>query len=347
MNVINNDSNRNVDIFSEIVKVGKVIAKEESLVIKHKTWLKSICSLGFDSASLFFYDDKAQTLIKAGREYSISQRSLIAIVLDKKASVHIDSIEYEGIKYKDRWQDFYNSLHRQFQSMVCSPVFWRGKILGVLNVESYEKNYFDQDAIKIVEMFSFLAGPLLFEEAQIRETSEELTPELEAIELIRKLRSNQVLILGKDSEPEVAILRNIKTLLEKKGFRSILVKDLQEIPEVTNEEKVRILASLCRFVICEDSYPAGQIAELKMCAINRIPTAILREKGKGSTWMTRDYPFDFSFIKEFYYFRNDVKFIEKAVSSAINWANKLLKKKEEYLNDLYPWRESGSKKTDQ
>jgi len=88
--------------------------------------------------------------------------------------------------------------------------------------------------------------------------------------------------------------------ISQEQFR-VFAKRAPDIPEMSNEEKVRVLADTSRFVVLENSFPAGQIAELKMCATNRIITASIRQSGKGSSWMVGDYSKDFDFINEFEY----------------------------------------------
>lgn len=46
-----------------------------------------------------------------------------------------------------------------------------------------------------------------------------------------------------------------------------------------------------KFAVVEDSVASGHIAEFEYCKNNRVILALLREKGKGSTWMIGDAPF--------------------------------------------------------
>jgi len=155
--------------------------------------------------------------------------------------------------------------------------------------------------------------------------------------IISKFKENTVLVLGKDTGEELKLLQRIQKILSDLNYNSIIVKDLDDIPAQSNEEKVRLCAHLSKFSIIENSYPAGQIAELsKICSTSRIVTATLRESGKGSTYMVTDYDIDYNHIKEFIY--EDSCDLENKVKDAVVWAEGYIKGKIEYLNKTYYWR---------
>lgn len=54
-----------------------------------------------------------------------------------------------------------------------------------------------------------------------------------------------------------------------------------------------------RFVLLDNSFAAGQIAELKIRATNRFVNG--RAQAAGSSWMVADHDLDFNFMKEFEY----------------------------------------------
>lgn len=156
-------------------------------------------------------------------------------------------------------------------------------------------------------------------------------------EIISKFKRNTVLVLGKDTGEELQVLRNIQKVLADLNYDSIIVKDLDDEPSQSNEEKVRLCAQLARFTILENSYPSGQIAELsKICSTSRIVTAVVREKNKGSSYMVTDYDIDYKHIKEFEY--NNPKDLETKIKLATEWAESFIAEKIEYLNKIYYWR---------
>lgn len=97
-----------------------------------------------------------------------------------------------------------------------------------------------------------------------------------------------------------------------------------------------MLASLSRFIICENTFASGHIDELKICASNRFTTAIIQEENKGATWMQTDYKIDYKYIKTFTY--ANIFEIPIIVKKAVKWAEQRLKKRTELLNKLYKWR---------
>jgi hypothetical protein len=152
---------------------------------------------------------------------------------------------------------------------------------------------------------------------------------------IPTLKQQMVLVLGQDTT-HINRLKAIQNHLSSHGYSGIIVKEQTDIDIQSVEEKVNMLASLCRFVICDNSFASGHIDELKICAQNRFVTAVIQEKGKGATWMQSDYRVDFSFIDIFEY--PDVAGIPLAVDQAVKWADKKLDDRKNVFNSLYTWR---------
>lgn len=160
----------------------------------------------------------------------------------------------------------------------------------------------------------------------------------EAVHLLASLPSfkeKAVLVLGQDTT-EIHRLRAIEDSLGYLGYEGLVVKDISDIDIQSIEEKVNMLASLCRFVICENSVASGHIDELKICANNRFVTAIVQQEGMGATWMQADYSKDFAFIKTFTY--RDVKSIDSCVRQAVDWAEDKVEDRRQFFNNLYNWR---------
>jgi predicted aspartyl protease len=152
---------------------------------------------------------------------------------------------------------------------------------------------------------------------------------------IPSLKKSLVLILGQDTT-EIFRLRIVQQHLAQKGYNGIIVKEQPDINIQSIEEKVNMLASLCRFIVCDNSFTSGHIDELKICAINRFVTAIIQEKGKGATWMQVDYKYDFSFMNTFYY--DDPSDIPNAANQAIAWAENKLNDRKLIYDKIYTWR---------
>jgi len=186
---------------------------------------------------------------------------------------------------------------------------------------------------------SLLASTLAraMEDQQVTQLSSPTTGAEGIVAMVSRSRLQQVLVLGKDSGAELERLHSISTLLAAAGYAPILVKEHEDIPELSNEEKVRVFADHSRFVVLENSFPAGQIAEIKMCSNNRIITAAMRERGQGSSYMVTDYSNDYDFIKEFEYEMTSDSLCV-AINLAVAWAEEQIKRRINYYNNLYPWR---------
>ncbi len=152
---------------------------------------------------------------------------------------------------------------------------------------------------------------------------------------IGNFKKATVLVLGQDTT-EIHRLRAIQKRLKALGYTGIVVKDVADIEIQSIEEKVNMLASLCRFILCENSVASGHIDELKICASNRFVTAVLQQEGMGATWMQADYSLDYGFMKTFKY--SDLEGINSAVDASVEWAETKQEERRSFLNNLYHWR---------
>ncbi len=152
---------------------------------------------------------------------------------------------------------------------------------------------------------------------------------------IGSFKKATVLVLGQDTT-ELHRLKTIQQRLRELGYTGIIVKDVADIEIQSIEEKVNMLASLTRFIICENSVASGHIDELKICASNRFVTAILQQEGMGATWMQADYPLDYSFMKTFKY--SNLAGIKSAIDASVEWAETKQEERRNFLNALYHWR---------
>ena len=155
------------------------------------------------------------------------------------------------------------------------------------------------------------------------------------LEAVPDIKKSTALIIGQDTT-EIYRLHAIQKRLRHHGYTGIIIKEISDIEIQSVEEKVNMLASLCRFIICENSVPSGHIDELKICAFNRYVTAILQEKGLGATMMQADYPLDYSFMKMFTY--PSISDMDPVIDNAIKWAELKVEERRKYFNNLYGWR---------
>jgi hypothetical protein len=202
-------------------------------------------------------------------------------------------------------------------------------LLGKVAIDRNQPNaFFSDDELKTLKLIGYITAARW---SQIEATQRTLNP----AEYLRLFKKSNVLILGKDTGAQLVHLRSIQEIVCGIGYRAEIVKDAPEIPEMSNEDKVRALADSSRFVLLENSFAAGQIVEMKIMSTNRIVTAILREEGLGSSWMVSDYDIDFAFMREFVYTPDT---LEEVVGAACKWAEQFVAGRVEQLARRYPWR---------
>lgn len=167
----------------------------------------------------------------------------------------------------------------------------------------------------------------------------ELLAEYSIVDWLRSTKEQTVLILGKDTLPEIQILRHIQKIVGRHRYKPVLVKDFEDIDSMSIEQKVIAFAQASRFAIIENTFPAGQIDECRLCAMNRIVTVMLRQKGTGSSFLVSDYDVDFPFMKEFVYTPHGHKTnLTKVIPRALEWAEAMLKRRASFYRRKYPWR---------
>jgi hypothetical protein len=220
-------------------------------------------------------------------------------------------------------------------SILMFPLIREDKVIGIFSLSSKSKKSFSKAFVAKLKPFSYLLADSIIPITSKSKGNDVVTS-------VRRFRKKQILILGKDTGSEASYLVTISKFLKKNGYSPVRVKDYPDIPELSNEEKVRVFADNCRFVILENSFAAGQIAEIKMLSTNRIITATLRQRGTGSSFMVTDYFKDYEFIKEFEY-ENSTESMEQSLKKAIEWAELKTQERIEYYNNVYPWRKTDKK----
>jgi hypothetical protein len=143
------------------------------------------------------------------------------------------------------------------------------------------------------------------------------------------------IVLGKDSVPELHELREVQSHLQKKGYNAQLVKDIPDISEMSNEEKVRFWGLACRFCVMVDRIPAGHVAEYMILREQRSILVVLRPVKSGSTYMIGDDALvDVNHIRIFSFDRTPLDMLDEA----IEWAEKTAQERAKAYDAAYPWR---------
>ena len=260
-------------------------------------------------------------------KYYLNEQSLITEAYKRNRILIIDQRPFMSTK---RDSIYRRSLNNVETSVFAMPVMKQpDNILGVLGLTSPERNLFSRETASFVLPVMPLIAECLLEIGSI----DEIIPTLQ------RFREGNILLLSKDNGPELQRLHDIRSFLEKLKYNTVLVKEHPDIPELSNEDKVRIISGFCKFVLMENTFPAGQIAECKICSTNRIVTASLREVGTGSSYMVTDYFKDFDFMEEFEY---ELAGLESVVRQAVQWGENKVDERMQYFNKIYPWRNNVS-----
>jgi hypothetical protein len=151
----------------------------------------------------------------------------------------------------------------------------------------------------------------------------------------RQFREKTVLVLGAyDAAGSIRIF-NICSALTSLGYNAITIKDVPEFEAYDISQKVVAVASVCRFIVMDDSTPSGHLAEFEICRTNRWLMAVLRAAGHGASWMTAGASIASNVVHEGSY---DPSNVLPAVTEAAHWAESRLSELERSFDKLYPWR---------
>jgi hypothetical protein len=268
------DGNIESDL-DRLAALAKELSDTKSLEAAFETVLQAVQSLGFARCRLYLLQDETKELVgldstgdKAFKErfkglhLDVTRNPYLANAIEQTAPRVLQPAP-------DTDPDFAMLGKSQIEWMDV-PLRHDNELYGMMAVDNDTSGrpFTKRD----LQVMSIIAEMLSGRWARARPLS--------FAEHLRILKKSMVLILGKDTEAELQILRNISAIVSSLGYESHLVKDAPEIPEMSNEEKVHSYAGASRFVLLENSFAAGQIAEMKIMATNRIVTAILRQRGR-------------------------------------------------------------------
>lgn len=151
---------------------------------------------------------------------------------------------------------------------------------------------------------------------------------------LAEFKQQTVLLLG-DFNRGRARLDAIRALLREVGYRAVLLDEIPEEPHYALAQKFQAVAAVCRFLIFEDSTPAGQIAEMYLARDLDAVRVVLREEGSQSSFMTRGMGLTSSTLREWDYTSETLPGV---LSDATAWAEGLLPELAEARKKTYPWR---------
>jgi len=148
-------------------------------------------------------------------------------------------------------------------------------------------------------------------------------------------RSGLVLILGKDTGDGLARLRIVQKKLADLGYDAILIKDQPDGRGDSVLQKVLQYATSSRFVVLDNTEASGHLYELPHVSKSaECITAVLQERGRGSTWMVEDAFFRHNHWRKFE-FNPDV--LEVVVEQAAAWAEDFRERFAQHQEVVLPW----------
>lgn len=134
----------------------------------------------------------------------------------------------------------------------------------------------------------------------------------------------------------------LKDLLFDLGYQAILLDEFPDPEDYSLDQKMMFLASLCRFVVCVDSRPAGHYSELDHCARFGLVTAVV-VGWNGKSELTSAMLWDIESRN-----RHCKKFVVEGelgrnfLEGIIEWADVAYQEKARYYNERYAeWRGRG------
>jgi hypothetical protein len=147
-------------------------------------------------------------------------------------------------------------------------------------------------------------------------------------------KETSVLVLGAYAGAAGERLLSVRQMLRDLGWDANLLSELNEIPMMSNEEKLRLWAGASRFCVMVDEVPSGHLAEYMMLREQRVTTAVLRPS-HGSSWMVGDDAADdVNFIRNF----DASGDVAAVLQTASDWARDFTRERARRYNALYPWR---------
>jgi hypothetical protein len=152
-------------------------------------------------------------------------------------------------------------------------------------------------------------------------------------------KESGVVVLGHDSGHDLDELRRVCDRLCTMGYDARLIREMAEIPAMSNEEKVRLWTLASRFVVMVDHTPSGHILEHELMKEQRTILAVIRRRGLGSSYMIGDVGLvDLNFIRvfEFDHYPEDV------LPDAVEWAERIALERQTAYDSYYPWRQAGA-----
>lgn len=156
---------------------------------------------------------------------------------------------------------------------------------------------------------------------------------------LQTFKERTVLVLGDFNHGRDRI-EAIRTALTRAGYNAVLLDEIPDEPDYDLRQKFHAVASVCRFLVFEDSTPAGQIGEMFLADALHSIRIVLREGEQQSTFMTRGMGLTSKVVREWRY---NASSLDAVVAEAAAWAEFLVSDLAEQRRSTYPWRSEDAK----
>jgi hypothetical protein len=153
---------------------------------------------------------------------------------------------------------------------------------------------------------------------------------------LQRFKKGHVLLLGDFSDEGRRRLLDIKDVLGRLGYFALTLDEVQEPSSYDLRNKLTAVASVCRFVIVDDSSKSGQAAEIPIVESIRATAVVLRRVGSDTTFVTRGLGATSKVIREYDY---DSASLDEVLIKAVAWAENTIADLEYEYSKTYPWRQ--------
>ena len=154
------------------------------------------------------------------------------------------------------------------------------------------------------------------------------------------VKAKTVLVLGDYKGDGAQRLSAICERLKQLDYQPVLVSEVDDFPAQSLSQKVTMIGGMCRFVIMDDSSPAGHMVELPIAQSNEWIMAIIRLDGKGGSVMTVGASITSNVISEFAYSNETLAL---TVEQAVQWAEETNTGLGRKFDQIYGWRKEVTK----
>lgn len=153
----------------------------------------------------------------------------------------------------------------------------------------------------------------------------------------RQLTEMAVLILGDFSADGRERLKSLRSLISNEGYQPTFVDEIEDVPQHSLHTKVVTLASVCRFVVVDDSSRSGHLTEIGLLRNVDTPIIHLQEEGSDTSSMTLGLDFRGSHFLTRTYTDASLRLI---LHDCVQWAEQRIRDTEKQFNEVYrSWRQ--------